>query len=207
MRRAVVLIFFLAFFLGTGVKAQPSVSVQGNVGAAFFQSPSGLSDILNSGVNLEFGTGVQVYEGLEVVLQGSYDRFTLNGDNLTLFNQNLPVEAEVEGGAFTLLNATLGLRYTLQNQGSAHPYVSGGMGIYRTTLSEARISQSNETLPGRATTGKGYHATLGTKFQIDETYSFFFGPRYVIVDTNESELQTSTSTRYVTLRLGVEVQL
>lgn len=207
MRRTVVLLFFLTFLLGTGVKAQPALSVRGNVGAAFIQSPQGLSDVLNSGVNVGLGTGVQMYKGLEVVLQGSYDRFTLNGDNIALFDENLSIGTEVEGGSLNLLNATLGLRYTLQNPSDARPYVSGGIGIYQTVLEETKIPQSNETLPRRATTRKGYHAAIGSKFRINESYSFFFEPRYVIVDTSESELRTSTSTRYVTVRLGVEVQL
>lgn len=206
MRRSVVLLLF-AFLLVPTAMAQPTVSVRGNAGAAFFQSPEGLNNVLNSGVDLGLGAGIQVYRGLEIVVQGSYDRFTLNGDNIALIDDNLSVGTNVEGGALNVLNATLGLRYTVQNESDVRPYLAGGMGLYHSVLERAFIAQSEQTLPRRATLGKGYHVAIGSNFRVDDTYSFFFEPRYVIVDTDESDFGTSTSTRYVTLRLGVEMTL
>lgn len=207
MHRIALLTVFLAIVFSTSVAAQPTVSVRGNVGAAFFQSPEGLDTVLNSGVNLGLGAGVEVYRGLEIVVQGSYDRFTFNGDNFALLSEDLPVGSEVDGGALNVLNATLGLRYTFQNPSDAHPYVAGGGGLYRSVLEQAYIEQRAEPLPRQATTGKGFHAAVGTNFHIDETYSFFFEPRLVIVDTAGSELDTNGSTRYVTLRIGLDMTL
>lgn len=207
MRRTGVLFVFLAVLLVSSAAAQPAVSVRGNVGAAFFQSPEGLNTILNSGVDLGLGTGIQVYGGLEVVVEGSYDRFTMNEDNIALLNEDLSVGTEVRGGALNVLNATIGLRYTFQNQSDAHPYVAGGAGLYHTVLERAFIPQNNQTLAREATTRRGYHAAIGSKFRINDTYSFFFEPRYVIVDTEDTDLETSTSTRYVTVRLGLDVRL
>jgi len=207
MRRIAALFVFVGLLFGTSASAQPTVSVRGNVGAAFFQSPEGLNTVLNSGVDLGLGAGIQVYEGLEVVLQGSYDRFTLNSDNVALLDDNLAVGTRVDGGDFNVLNGTIGLRYTLQNQSDVHPYVSGGVGLYRVVFAEARVSQGDALLPELSTTEQGFHVALGSNFRIDETYSVFFEPRYVIVNTEGSDLETSASTRYVTVRLGMDVQL
>ena len=206
MRRIAALFVFVGLLLGTRASAQPAVSVRGNVGAAFFQSPEGLNNVLNSGVDLGLGAGLEVYDGLEVVLQGSYDRFTLNSDNVALLDDNLPVGTSVEGGALNLINGTVGLRYTLKNQSDAHPYVAGGIGLYRTELAEAQVRQGDNLLPERSTRGRGFHLAVGSNFRVDETYGVFFEPRYVVVDTGGSDLQTGDSTRYVTVRLGVEVQ-
>ncbi len=206
MRRIAALFVFVGLLLGTRASAQPAVSVRGNVGAAFFQSPEGLNNVLNSGVDLGLGAGLEVYDGLEVVLQGSYDRFTLNSDNVALLDDNLPVGTSVEGGALNLINGTVGLRYTLKNQSDAHPYVAGGIGLYRTELAEAQVRQGDNLLPERSTRGRGFHLAVGSNFRVDETYGVFFEPRYVVVDTDGSDLQTGTSTRYVTVRLGMEVQ-
>ncbi|WP_263834292.1 outer membrane beta-barrel protein [Salinibacter sp.] len=206
MRRTAALLVFFGLVLSTRVSAQPAVSVRGNVGAAFFQSPEGLNNVLNSGVDLGLEAGLEVYDGLEVVLQGSYDRFTLNSDNVALLDDNLPVGTSVEGGALNLINGTVGLRYTLKNQSDAHPYVAGGIGLYRTELAEAQVRQGDNVLPERSTRGRGFHLAVGSNFRVDETYGVFFEPRYVVVDTDGSDLQTGTSTRYVTVRLGMEVQ-
>ncbi|MBB4061916.1 hypothetical protein GGP80_002805 [Salinibacter ruber] len=206
MRRTAALLIVLGLVFSTRVSAQPAVSVRGNVGAAFFQSPEGLNNILNSGVDLGLEAGLEVYDGLEVVLQGSYDRFTLNSDNVALLDDNLSVGTSVEGGALNLINGTVGLRYTLKNQSDAHPYVAGGIGLYRTELAEARVRQGENVLPERSTRGRGFHLAIGSNFRVDETYGVFFEPRYVVVDTGGSDLQTGDSTRYVTIRLGVEVQ-
>ncbi|MCS4032522.1 opacity protein-like surface antigen [Salinibacter ruber] len=206
MRRTAALLIVLGLVFSTRVSAQPAVSVRGNVGAAFFQSPEGLNNILNSGVDLGLEAGLEVYDGLEVVLQGSYDRFTLNSDNVALLDDNLSVGTSVEGGALNLINGTVGLRYTLKNQSDAHPYVAGGIGLYRTELAEARVRQGENVLPERSTRGRGFHLAIGSNFRVNETYGVFFEPRYVVVDTGGSDLQTGDSTRYVTVRLGVEVQ-
>ncbi|WP_251964922.1 outer membrane beta-barrel protein [Salinibacter ruber] len=206
MRRTATLLIVLGLVFSTRVSAQPAVSVRGNVGAAFFQSPEGLNNVLNSGVDLGLEAGLEVYDGLEVVLQGSYDRFTLNSDNVALLDDNLSVGTSVEGGALNLINGTVGLRYTLKNQSDAHPYVAGGIGLYRTELAEARVRQGENVLPERSTRGRGFHLAIGSNFRVNETYGVFFEPRYVVVDTGGSDLQTGDSTRYVTVRLGVEVQ-
>lgn len=205
MRRLAVLFVFLPFLVGSSAFAQSEVSVRGNVGAAFFRSPEGLNTVLNSGVDLGVGASVQMAGGLELVLEGNYDRFTFNGDTFGVLVEDLSVGSEVEGGHLNVQNVTVGLRYTLKNQSDAHPYVAGGVGLYRTVLERATVVESDETLPRRATTTRGYHVAAGSKFLVNETYSFFFEPRLVVVDTGGTELQTDSSTRYVTVRLGVEV--
>jgi hypothetical protein len=206
MRRLFVLFVLLVVPLGSSALAQPEVSVRGNVGAAFFQSPDGLNTVLNSGVNLGVGTAVQVTEGLEIVLEGSYDRFSFNGDTFALFAESVSLESEVDGGDFNVQNLTLGVRYTFTNQSDVHPYFAGGVGVYRPVLERATVSESDQMLPRRSTVTNGYHAAIGSEFLVNETYSVFMEPRVVIVDTDGSELQVDTSTRYVTVQLGAEVR-
>ena len=207
MRRTGVLFVFLAILLVPSATAQPTVSVRGNVGAAFFQSPDGLNNVLNSGIDLGLEAGIELYRGVELVLQGNYDRFTLNGDNVGLIDEELTVESTVDGGDFNVLNGSIGLRYTLRNQSDAHPYVSGGVGTYQTVFARTRSDQGDEIFPRIATTNRGVHVAIGSTFRINDTYAFFFEPRLVIVNTEDSELNTSTSTRYVTARFGVDLRL
>lgn len=214
MRRIAFLIVLLTllFSIGAGAQAQSRVSVRGNVGAAFFQSPNGLNSILNSGIDLGLGGSVRLYEGLELVLQGSYDRFTLNGDNVAVFSRNLQAgpSSKIEGGDYSFLNATIGMRYVYRNQSNAHPYLSSGVGIYRSTITETRIYQSDrlvQSAPARSTISTGFHLAMGVDFRINDTYSFFFEPRYVVVNTNDREFGIETSSRYVPVRLGIDVRL
>jgi len=207
MRRSTVLLVFVVFLAASSATAQPTVSVRGNVGAAFFQAPDGLNNVLNSGVNLGLGAGVQVYRGLEVVVEGSYDRFTLNGDNIAVIDDNLSVGTRVEGGGLSVLSATFGLRYTVQSQSDVRPYAAGGVGLHRSVRARANISQGDETLPRRATVSRGYYVGLGSTFRIDDTYRLFFEPRLVIVDADGPDFGTNTSTRYVTVRLGAEIKI
>ncbi|MCS3678002.1 opacity protein-like surface antigen [Salinibacter ruber] len=208
MRQTAALLIVLGLVFSTRVSAQPAVSVRGNVGAAFFQSPEFPNTVLNSGVDLGIETGVEVYDGLEVVLQGNFDRFTQNGDTYALLRNtdtDVSVEEEVEGGALNVLNGTVGLRYTLKNQSDAHPYVAGGVGLYRIMFAETRDPQGDD-LEELSPTKRGFHVAVGANFQIDETYGVFFEPRYIVINTDGSDLRTRTTTRYVTVRLGVEVQ-
>lgn len=212
MRRTAFLVVCLVFLVGAPAGAQPTVSVRGNVGAAFFQSPEGLNSVLNSGVDLGVGLDVRLYEGFGLILEGAYDRFTLNGENVALFSQDLEVgpSSSVEGGHYTLLNATVGLRYVYRNPSDAHPYLSGGVGLYRTAFSETKVFQSGQLVQeasGRASTNLGFHVALGIDFRIDDTYSFFFEPRFVVVYTDGQELGIGRSTRFVPVRLGLDVQL
>lgn len=207
MRRTLFSIIVLACVLCTRAVAQPTVSLRGNVGAAFFQAPEGLSTVLNSGVNVGVGAGVHVRGGLEVVVQGGYDRFTLNGDTFALLEGDSPTGVRVDGGALNVLNGSLGLRYTLRTRGDAQPYATAGLGLYHTRLESLAVGGGAARYPGLAATRWGYHAALGGRFRINETYRFFFEPRYVSIDTRETELDTSTPTRYVTVRLGIDVSL
>ena len=205
MRRTAALLIVLGLVFSTRVSAQPAVSVRGNVGAAFFQSPEGLNNVLNSGVDLGLEAGLEVYDGLEVVLQGNFDRFTQNGDTYALLpSTDVSVEEEVEGGDLNVLNGTVGVRYTLKNQSDAHPYVAGGVGLYRTAFAETRVSQGEELQSELVNTERGFHVAVGSNFRVDETYGVFFEPRYVFVGTDGLDLQTRI--RYVTVRLGMEVQ-
>ena len=212
MRRIALLAIALTLFVGTRAEAQPDVSLRGNVGAAFFQSPEGLNSVLNSGIDLGLGASVRLYGGLELILQGGYDEFTLNENQVAFFEEQLEVgsSSRVEGGDLSLLNATVGLRYVFRNEGSAQPYVSSGIGIYRTRIARVRAFQDGQSIgqvPERLTSDVGVHFALGVDFRINDTYTFFFEPRYVLVSADEQELEVRTSTRYIPVRLGLEVTL
>lgn len=212
MRRTAFCIALLLVIVGGSAVAQPTVSVRGNVGAAFFRSPNGLSSVMNSGVDLGLGANVELVNGVELTLEGGYDAFTLNGDNVALRDENLEVgsSSDVKGGEYSLINASMGLRYVVDNQSDAHPYLSAGIGIYRSTIAKTEIYQSGRLVQvagERTTTGMGLQLAAGVEFQINENYAFFFEPRYVIVDTDEEGFGLGTSTRFVPLRIGLEVGL
>jgi len=212
MRRIALLAIALALFAGTRAEAQPDISLRGNVGAAFFQSPEGLNSVLNSGIDLGLGASVRLYGGLELILQGGYDEFTLNENQIAFFEEKLEVgsSSKVEGGDLNLLNATVGLRYVFRNEGSAQPYISSGIGIYRTRIARVRAFQDGQSVgqvPERSTSDVGVHFALGVDFRINDSYTFFFEPRYVLVSADEQELEVRTSTRYIPVRLGLEVTL
>lgn len=207
-----VLVLWLAFLMAPRAEAQSPVSVRGNVGASFFQSPDGLSSVLNSGINLGIGTTVDVHDGLGITLRGSYDRFTLNGDNVALVNEGLEVgdASSVDGGALDLMGVSTGVRYSFQNRTDAHPYITGGVGVYRTRIAPANIYQNGQLVQEtqqRTTTAFGYHMALGVDFRINDRYTFFFEPRYIIVNTDGEDFGVGTSTRFVPVQIGLDVHL
>lgn len=212
MRRTASLVAFLALVISGSAIAQPTVSVRGNVGAAFFRSPNSLSTVLDSGIDLGLETGIQLYKGFELVAQGSYNQFAMNEDNLFLSEGRRPEEdSRIEGGEFYFLNGSLGLRYIFVNQSNAHPYVTGGVGLYRSTRAELRVFEGDERLnpdsgDRQSVTSTGMHLALGVNFQINETYNFFFEPRYVVVYTGNSDFGVRASTRYVPVRLGIDMR-
>lgn len=182
------------------------------MGAAFFRSPNALNSVLNSGVDFGLGANIEVVDGVEIVLEGGYDEFTLNSDNVALRDENLQVgrSSDVEGGEFALMNASIGLRYVLAKATDAHPYFTTGVGIYRSTIGAAKFYQSGQVVQvtgKRTTIGYGAHVAIGVDFQINDHYSFFFEPRYVVVDTADRNFGLAASTRFVPVRMGLKVAL
>lgn len=187
--------------LGTSVSvtAQPTVSVRGNVGASFFQSPELLGEALHSGVDLGVGAGVRVYRGVSLTVRGGLDRFTLNERNF----RQIGFE---EGGDVSFLSGSLGLRYTYENETDAHPYLATGVGFYEQKVSNRRTPQNGtlvEQSGSRTDTGLGSHLALGSLLRLDDTYALFFESRYVFYDLSE---RVTGARRYFTLRFGLDVQ-
>lgn len=194
--------FILLLLVGTGAAAwaQPTVSVRGNVGAAFFRSPDLTSQLLNSGTNLGLEADVRVYRGFSITLGGAYDSFTLNEQNARLYQQS--------GGDLSFLGGEVSLRYTYFNDSDAHPYVATGVGLYRGQLTDrVRFTEEGDRVevPEQVRFNEeGLHLALGSVFRLDDTYAVFAEPRYVIFDFSEG---LGNALRYFTLRLGVDVQL
>lgn len=211
MRRAVVLIVFLPFLFGLPAEAQSTFSVRGNVGATFFQSPEDLNTLLNSGANLGVGASVHLYQGFELLAEGNYDQFTLNGENLALLGSDLQLgPTRVQGGDYKFMSASLGLRYVFQNETNAQPYALGGVGFYRTTITKRKIFENGNLLQERekrTMTSPGFHFAMGVDFQINDTYTFFFEPRYVIVESNDRDFGVGMQARYIPVRIGLDVRL
>ncbi len=199
--RVPVLAFLIAVVASTGVMAQPTVSVRGNVGASFFRSPQGLSEILHSGTDLSLGVGVRVYRGLAVTVQGGSDRFTLDEETARLFSNR------IEAGDLSFVSGALGVRYTYLNDGDAHPYLTTGVGLYRLSSSNRRVFENGNLVTRqskRTFTEMGAHLAIGSLFRLDDTFAVFFEPRYVFYNVDE---KWNGTLRYFTLRLGVDVQL
>jgi opacity protein-like surface antigen len=185
----------------TGIAAaQPALTLQGNLGATSLQGPDQSSAVLNSGVNLALGAQVRVYRGLGLVVEGSYDQFTINDKNVRLYG--------TESGDLSFLGGTVGLRYTYENDTDAHPYVGGGIGRYRVANQNLWLRQEDDTIMKTSEETRavqtGYHMAFGTNFRLNDTYAFFFEPRYVIVDTERIPAQAS---RFWSVRFGVAARL
>lgn len=194
-----ILTSVIALGMSASVAAQPTVSVRGNVGASFFQSPELLGESLHSGVDLGAGVGVQIYRGVSLTVRGGLDRFTLN-------EQNFRRTGFEEGGDVSFLSGSIGLRYTYENETDAHPYLSTGVGRYQQNVSNRRTSQNGELVEQggtRSDTALGSHLALGSLLRLNDTYALFFESRYVFYDVSES---VTGAQRYFTLRLGVDVQ-
>jgi len=180
--------------------AQPTVSVRGNVGATFFQSPDATSSVLNSGTNLGLETEVRLYRGIGVTVGVGYDRFTLNEENVRIYGRG--------GGDLSFLSGTVGLRYTLVNDTDARPYVTVGGGMYRALVSDRKRVTSDGNLvdiDSQATEWQeGLHLAAGSLFRLDDTYAVFAEPRFTFFDVDRG---LSGALRYFTVRLGVDVQL
>lgn len=182
-----------------GAVAQPTVSARANVGASFFQSPELRSETLHSGEAFGVEVGVRVYRGLAVILQGGYDRFTLNKETTQL------IRGRVQAGDLFFLNGSTGLRYTYINDSDAHPFVSSAVGLYRAKSPNWKVYEAGTVVrEGELTTRKwGLHLGVGSLFRLNETYAVVFEPRYVFFDLSQGVTDT---VRYFTLRLGIDVQ-
>lgn len=179
--------------------AQPDVSVRGNVGASFFQSPETTSLILNSGTNLGLEAEVQVYRGLGITLGATYDGFTFNEENARLYSRS--------GGDLSFLGGSVGLRYTFRNTTDAHPYVAVGGGFYRGRVTDRKQVTSEGQLVDASEkvnfTEEAAHLAVGSLFRLDDTYAVFAEPRYTFFNLGRG---LTGELRYFSLRLGVDVQ-
>lgn len=205
--KSALLALLLLFATGASAAAQPILSVRGNVGASFFQAPSLEEELLNSGTDLGIEADVWVYRGLAVTVQGNYDQFTLNQQTAQLFALD-----GVTLGDLSFTSGSLGLRYTFLNDGDAHPYIAGGVGVYHVRRTDGRTYVAGGapgSEPDAETTQRGFHVAAGANFRLDDTYAVFFEPRYVFLSsTSDGILGAGTETpRYFTLRLGLDVRL
>lgn len=197
--RSMLLAGVLCLGMSVPVAAQPTVSVRGNVGASFFQSPDGVSRALHSGTNLGVGVGVRVWRSLSITVHGGYDQFSLNKQNLRAFEDETL-------GELSYYSGSLGLRYTYRNETDAHPYLDLGLGRYQLTVSDRKTVQGNQLVDegGRTTdTRLGSHFALGSLLRLNDTYALFFESRYDFYNVGDRLIGTQ---RYFTLRLGVDVQ-
>jgi len=199
----VLAVFVLALALSTSVAAQPTVSVQGNVGASFFRAPDFASETLHSGVDLGLGVDVRVYRGLSITARGGYDQFTLDEERVRAISQGI----QVTRGDISFLNGALGVRYTYLSDSDARPYASMGLGAYQLRSSDRRVFQNGQLVnrtEDATETEMGLNLAVGSLFRLDDTYAVFFEPRYVFYNLRES---ISGEFRYFTLRLGIDVRL
>ncbi len=197
--RGLLLLIVALAFGSVGPAAAQTVSVRGNVGAAFFRSPEPTKQLLHSGSNLGLEASLRVTRGLSITLEGTYDSFTLNEENALLYNQG--------GSDKSFLGGALGLRYTLVNNSDAHPYIGLGGGIYKVRNTDPKQVNGNElvaTENSLENIEEGVHIALGSTFRIDETFAVFAEPRYVFFDINRG---VGDAVRYFTVRLGMDVTL
>jgi opacity protein-like surface antigen len=208
--RRLLLVCALAGGLASTAAAQPAVHLRGNVGASFFQSPGVEQDLLNSGTDLGLAADIRVYRGLSVSLQGTYDQFTLNQENAQILSGG----GQFRAGDLSLLGGSLGVRYTLQNDSDAHPYVLAGVGLYRGQQTDSQFYGApggDEPAATKTSIQRGFHLALGSNFRLDDTYAVFVEPRFTFIEGKSDGFLISTqdteTPRYFTLRLGLDVRL
>jgi hypothetical protein len=198
--RAILLACALVIGTSVGAGAQPTVSVRGNVGATFFRAPDGVSQALHSGVNLGAGAGVRVWRGLSVTVQGGYDQFSLNEENLRAFQDG------TTWGELSFYSGSVGLRYTYLNETDAHPYLDVGVGLYQLTVSNQKTVRGNQLVDEAGSTTNtelGSHLAVGSLLRLNDAYALFFESRYDFYDVRD---RLTGAQRYFTLRIGMDVQ-
>ncbi|MFP4227561.1 MAG: outer membrane protein [Salinivenus sp.] len=207
--RSALLVCLIGLGMSVGAVAQPTVSLRGNVGASFFQSPTVEENLLNSGTDLGLGVDVRVYRGLSVSLQGGYNQFTLNQENA-----RIQIRGPLQAGDISLVNVSVGTRYTYENDSDASPYALVGIGLYRGQQTDAEVfGEQGEggTTESKMSTERGYYVGLGSNFQLNDTYSVFVEPRFTFLQKQSGSFLISPSgtetPRFFTLRLGLDVRL
>jgi len=205
-----LLLLLIGLAWAGSVSAQPAVSLRGNVGATFLQSPELEQQIFNSGVDAGLAMDVEVYRGFSVTIHGAYDQFTLNRETAQRIGGGT-----VRVGDLSFLSGSIGLRYTFQNDSDAQPYVAAGVGLYQARQTNQGTFGSGEGATGavvaRSATREGFHVAAGANFRLDDTYAVFFEPRYVFVTPGPDGFlitdRGDEDPRYFALRLGLDVQL
>lgn len=231
MRRPVSAGFLAALFvcfsvtaaLPTASTAQPSVFVEGHVGASSMLAPDPLPEFHNSGYSVGGGAGVRVLPFLEVLVEGAYSQFPFNEDDYLVLLGFFPDSAaEARGSEVTMLSGAFGGRFLLTTDTNVTPFLGSGVGVYRRTIGTTEF-HANGTIDGDqqdfrqeqlTQTAFGYYFEVGVRFQISPAFGVYFAPRYVTALTDltideEAGVTTrqSVSTRYIPFRLGLNLTL
>jgi opacity protein-like surface antigen len=197
----------------------PILNVRGHAAASWFQSPNGQGALVDPGFELGLGTGWEVWNGLEVTLEGTFSRYAGNENELVLNLANLfPGEAlRSAGGDVETWAGAVGLRYTYVGESPAHPYVAAAVGYYAYSAQRADVFQATDggevlirRAPAADLTAYGYQLAIGVSFQLSDRYAFFVEPRLVVARTSNDRRVfnctitacdgTGESDRFVTVR-------
>ncbi len=189
-----VLLVAVALLLSTAAaEAQPIVNVRGHGAASWFRSPTEQRSLVDSGFELGLGVGVEVLRGLEVTLEGTFDRFPGNENQLVLNLANLFPNPRIrpDGGDVQAWSAALGMRYTYVNDTPAQPYVaaSGSYSAYSAQQADVFVDDALfRRAPRAEAMAFGYQVAVGVSFRINDRYAFFVEPRYVVAYTSDQRV-------------------
>lgn len=158
----------------------------------------GLSFFHGAGPSVAAGLDVPLSDALDVTLDASYTRLLLNDEDfLDPIERRLSpefgdVDFDLSGGANNLIAGTVGLKWTFATPGRAALYLSGGTGLFYSTIGdidvEARDVDGNplegdgdaSLRSGEEGASFGFDLGAGVRLPLGAGADLFVEPRYAL---------------------------
>jgi len=179
----------------TGPKIQ--LLVDGELG--FPTTPESFTDGWSAvGFGGGVGIGIELLPIVVVTANFNFTRVGLDEEGSLPLGIS-PDTVSVDGGAINVLYVWAGGKLYLMEEGSARPYVVGGLGYYRLSASDLDITSSGvtQTFEFESESVLGANAGIGVDVAVGDAMNVFFEGQYQIGFTEEE------STGHVPVRVGL----
>jgi opacity protein-like surface antigen len=218
MKRFVVLSCALFLFsVPASAQEESKFHFLANGGLSLPQSPDAFKDGWSSGFNLGGGVGYRLSRHFTVQALVNYDRFPFDEagvmdlviDEVGIDPRDLGISVDIQGADASVLSVSGELKASfIGDPDKISPYVIGGAGIARLSISDTRFTGSvmgvellDETLEGESETN--WMATFGggVDIPLNQRVSLFFEGRYQLI------FPEGDSTGYASFRGGAKIGL